>query len=423
MLLQPTNVSPSLYLGDGGGVIDASQENIFSSTINGNAPVVAYQCVIFKNNATNDIVFDSGIIALDEPFYGADYSGNIVLFEYTVPSNSPSHTPHTTMENGYIYGYKHVLKLWWDLDTNNYEANSIISYEYVFKARAQATISINPFTVFFDGATPVVKNRKCVWGVTYNQANNVGINWFRWTLALASDKASVVKQTNRIYTNSSIKFQYDGLTTGIIYSIRAEAQTQDGVIIYSDWVDFIVDYEMVSVDSAIEISQTEYGIKLDWGNLQFIEGVPNNYNWQYVENRPVQNSTCVEVSLGTNITFTSSEHFNVAIPLTGDQYWSAYFREDSSELYYASGTDDNGDPYYIKLSHSGSAPGLFPSDVLYPSDTLYPTDNDGGYFELDINGESSYIAYTGYPEQYWFVVKMNTSGMQVFEIPYVYEVS
>lgn len=599
---------PSQYIGDGMEIIDATKENIFSAKISGRAPVVAYQCGIFKNNATSDLVYDSGVVKLDKPCYGADSKGNIVPFEYTIPpcadaldnytvgatynsesgeytlsfdsftyepgaivgfkvpadvgdvssvsiitngktfvvamnydgtketealkdvavsatlSSAYEHTiggflweagdtvivnwtgieyvcyatsatdplvlkedssvklpfslyhsedgltlycgttgesqentlsitvrhdiysvvdwkagdivfvslheidgvatatptdevEYTTMENGYIYGYKYILTLWWDLNENDYSQNCIDSFETVFWAKATPTITVDVFYEATDeNGVPVVTNKVCDWGATYSHQSNVGVAWFQWILAEAADRTRIVDDTERIYTNSPISYEFSGLSTGQTYSICVNLQTQDGVTITSDWVDFTVDYEVVEIKSAVVVSHTEYdGIKVDWGNLKYVTGHPNNSDYRYLKPLPAEGHTCVELLSGNNITFTSSEHFDVDIPIEAEHVWSGYLREDSEEIYYAEGTDADGNPYYIKLYHRGAANGLYPSETLYPSDTLYPLDDIGGEFVLDINGETTLVAENSPLPLHWFVVRMSDNNLVVHE--------
>ena len=401
---------PSQYIGDGMEIIDATKENIFSAKISGRAPVIAYQCGIFKNNATSDLVYDSGIVKLDKPCYGADSNGNIVPFEYVIPPcadsmdnytvgatynsetgectlnydsftyepnaivgfkvpekigdasfvsviiNNKSYavnitdsgvvdwnagdvvflqlnesdltaTPtndvkYTMIENGYIYGYKYVLTLWWDLNENDYSKGCIDSFETVFWAKSTPTLTINVFyETTDDNGMPVITIKVCDWGATYSHQSNVGVAWFQWILSEAADHTRIIDDTGRIYTNSPIAYEFSGLSTGQTYSICVNLQTQDGVTITSDWVDFTVDYEVVEIKSAVVVSHTDYdGIKVDWGNLKYVSGNPNNDNYRYLKQLPIEGHTCVELLSGNNITFTSSEHFDVDIPIKQNMY-------------------------------------------------------------------------------------------------------
>lgn len=412
---------PSRALGDGKGVIDASKENIFSATINGRAPVVAYQCAIFKNNATSDLMYDTGVVELEAPFYGANAKGDVVPFEYTVPSNDSAATAHTDMENGYIYGYKYILTLWWDLDTNDYSKNCISSYETVFFAKGTPSIAIDSFsTSTNDAGLPVIDSSSCNFSATYSQPNNAGILWFRWTLANA-DHTQIIERTKDIYANAAVAYACTGLATGTEYAVRVEAQNQDGVFVDSGWVNFAVDYVEVELNSAVVVAVTDKcGISIDIGGIRYIEGEPDNDNYRYLTPLPVDGRTCVEIDAGNAITFSSSEHFTFDIPTSGEHVWSGYIKGDNSSIYYASGTSDiDGSVFSMTLSHAGTEHGLYPADDLYPADNLYPADDDGGYFKLDWNGEEFVVNCHDYlPELYWFVVTMSAGGLKVYAVPF-----
>lgn len=419
-LYKPTFMLPSTSMGDGQGVIDASVENTFSAEIKGHSPVVAYRVVIYKNNATSDIVYDSDIIAFATPFYGADSQGTPIRFEYIIPSNDDTELAYTTMENGYVYGYKYILTLCWNIDPAEYLNSIVSSYETVFFAKETPTISIEAFAESTIGTTDYVLSRSCIWNGSYSHASTIPSQWFQWTLALASDHTNIVDQTERIYANTPIQYENDGLLSDTSYAIKVDVQTPDGLIITSDWTAFTVSYASGTLSSVVVISQTsDNGVKLDWGGLQYIEGDPNNGDYQYLKPVPFDGHTAVELLAGNTITFASSTHFAVDIPLNADHVWSGYIDADSDEIYYAEGTDDDDQYYYINLSHAGSSVGLRPSDTLYPSDAVYPQADNGGYFLLDVNGDDAYTTLTTdyYPTHHWFVVKMSTTGMTVYASP------
>lgn len=410
---------PSKNAGDGQGVIDASVVNTFSAQINGRAPVVAYQCIIFKNSATFDLVYASGIIELPEPFYGTDQRGDPVRFEFDVPSNDPLESVHTDIANGYINGYKYVLALWWNLDPADYGAGCIESYETVFYAKSAPTITIdsNFTSEFTEESLPLVESHACTWTAVYTQANNVGLMWFQWRLALASDHTHIVDQTSQLRASSRLIYTHEGLVSGTNYSIMILAQNADGVLFASEWVDFAALYNAGTVSSVVKITLTnDNGVKVDMGDIKYIEGVPNNGDYRYLTPLPTDGHTCVELLAGNVITFESSVHFAFETPLDSDLIWSANIDGDYAALYRADGTDENEESYYIELSHAGSEPGLQPSEDLYPSETLYPKADNGGYFVLDVNGEDSFTVSTQdyYPSYHWFVVRMNRTGMAVY---------
>ena len=365
-------------------------------------------------------MYDTGVVTLSTPFYGADSKGNIVPFEYTIPSNDSTATSHTSMENGYVYGYKYILTLWWDVDTSDYSKNCVSSYETVFFAKGAPSIAIDAFGTKNAAGVPVVDSSSCDFTATYSQPNNAGILWFRWTLANA-DHSRIIEQTKDIYANTAVTYNCTGLATGTDYAVRVEAQNQDGVFVDSGWVNFTVEYVEVELNSAVVVAVTDKcGISIDIGGIRYIEGKPDNGNYRYLTPLPVDGRTCVEIDAGNAITFSGSEHFNLDIPTSGEHVWSGYIKGDNDSIYYASGTsDEDGSAFTMTLSHHDTKHGLYPAEDLYPADDLYPVDDDGGYFKLDWNGEEFVVDCHDYlPEMYWFVATMSAGGLKVYAVPF-----
>ena len=82
---------------DGSDVIDATIQNTFTAKINGTSYVGAYQLIIYENNDSATEVYNTGVVELEENFYGCDYEGNVNDFEVVVPTNKSEDTPHTTL--------------------------------------------------------------------------------------------------------------------------------------------------------------------------------------------------------------------------------------------------------------------------------------------------------------------------------------
>ena len=407
-------MTPSVNNGGGFGVIDATVENTFSAIVKGNSPVVAYRVGIFKNNATSDLVYNSGVIVLDSPFYGTNSAGDSVPFEYSISANSG-------VTNGYTYGYKYILTLWWEVDSSDYTTGCVESFETVFYARATPTVSIDAISSKTnDAGLPVISTKSHTFSATYTQANNVPVEWYRWSLK-RKDTGAVIEQTDLIYSGAKVEFLYEGLNTGITYSIMVEVQNQDGIVIVSDWVDFEVSYQTTHIQSAVEVTPTDDdGIKIDFGGLKYIEGSPSDTNWRFISPCPDDGHYAVELDSGSSITFTGTEHFAVDIPIDGECVVSFYIPEDSEEIFYASGTDDNGADYYVKLSYFGHTPGLEPSDSLAPSNGLVPSDGTVGQFTLDVNGDKYYYTPRGRIPSTWFVACISKNGMTLYESEFFY---
>lgn len=79
---------PSSTAGGSGGIIDATKESAFVAQLNASTWIDAYKLVIRQNTADNVIVYNSGIVQLDEPFCPTDSMGKYVPLEITVPASS-----------------------------------------------------------------------------------------------------------------------------------------------------------------------------------------------------------------------------------------------------------------------------------------------------------------------------------------------
>lgn len=405
---------PGPGVGSGLDVIDATVENEFSAYVKGDSPVIAYRIGIFKNNATSDLVYNSGVIELEEPFYGVDTKGRQVPFKYTVPAN-------TGIDNGYIYGYKYILTLWWQLDESDYTTGCAESFEVVFFARSSPTLSIDQISDNTSEETglPVLNVKSNVFSATYYQGNNIGISWFKWTLCNIGDYDNPIEVLGPVYQNPRVQFEYDGLNTDSSYSIMVELQTQDGILLKTDWVDFSVKYETVQIQSAVEIRATDNnGVMLDFSGLKYIEGVPNGVDWRFIYPCPFEGHVCVELDEGTNITFQGTEHFGIDIPLDGEGVISFFIDDNTDEIIYVSGTDDNGDPFYMRLRYEGHIPGLMPNESLSPSESLVPSTGQKGYMILDVNGVDHRYTIKGRISNTWFVVRFSAAGAAIYEMTF-----
>lgn len=452
MLYRPSFLYPSVNGREGDGVIDATKENTFTAVIHGDSPVVAYRVGIFRNNATSTIVYQSEIQVLDEPFYGTDINGNQVLFEYTIPAN-PSYTPSggttRTMVNGYTYGYKYILTLWWNYDPANTEANCVSSFETVFTTRADPTLMVDPIP------NGTIDNRTYLFSASYSQANNSGVTWFRWTLAEGDDHTKIIDQTKKIYTNAALQYQYDGFLTDTNYAVRCEVQTSDEVEIASDWLDFTVHYDTVYIQSALGIGVTpDDAIRIDFSKLGYLTGVADPDNgYRYWESKADSRRVLVQIDEGTSITFEGSAHFALELPIQGEFVTSFCLQGgvaptgDSDSIVTLEGTDDNGKLIKMELSHRYTEFGLAPSEMLYPqiesnleqdaqtgewsvvnSDLVapIPDSGNGGEFVLTVTvGDPEdpeevvqHTIDTDFTILNWYVVMIKATGIDLYEMPF-----
>lgn len=334
MLFQPTNLVPSSFVGFGGDVIDATVENEFLLQLNGNSALLAYQLIIMNNDSLSAVKYDTSKVVLETPIYPINHKGEQQYLTVTIPVNTTS-----TLENGKEYKWK--VQLWWGAT----DVDSIISTESYFKTSSTPTVVIDN-----DLATLSTKNITLT--ATYSQAENVPIQWFKWTLAKkdGSDRSEIVVDTGEIY-GIDTKLEYDALEDGNDYSAQITVKNNDGVEVTSDWYDFTVTYSKPTVHGYLSAVLTpSTGVKLEWSKLKFIQGTTSVGSEVYLSDKPVDDHISIDIQPEQNIIFDGTGENGFELDLNVTHVWSGKLPEGFDGLFYkASGTDLAGDPYKLEL--------------------------------------------------------------------------
>lgn len=232
-LYQPTNITPSAFSGMGAGTVDVTQGIEVSWQVNGNSPLKAYQIRFMQNDVNSTPVYDTGRIALNEPFYGVDYQGNVQFFTAAV---SGSALQNAGMVNGYANGYKMTITQWWS-DTENIAQTSASFFE----TRSTPVLTLN--------ALPEqIGTRNYSFGAAYTQAQGDALEWVQWQIAYSGQPETLLLNTGKIYGTSELRADFDGFFTGTNYMVKCTVQTVRGVQATTDWVNFFVQYPMAEVD-------------------------------------------------------------------------------------------------------------------------------------------------------------------------------
>lgn len=346
LIFQPTYVFPSSDV-DGGDVIDAASDNIFSAKINSLVAIGAYQVVIYKNDEDSTQVYDSGVIASSTslttlPFYPYTYDGTEVFLKYTVPANS--------IYNG--QEYKWVLNLWSSYSSSSPQDNCITSLEYVFSAKALPTVAIADFT------SPVASISND-WTATYTGDS---VMWFRWVL---TSNGSVVDDTGELYITSELKYSYNALTNGAGYTIQCIVRGQDGRTVESVPKTFTVSYDTIDTTAkAAATMRSDGGVMIDWGSLKDIVGT-STPTPSYVPDYPSEGMTALDNT--GSVTFTGSGDFEVSADNEAKHVVSVFPRGNGTVYQYEDAEK------IIKIYISDYTSPLEPSTSLEPSETLVPS--------------------------------------------------
>lgn len=266
-IFQPSNITPSSFAGVGGGTVAVADMVNISWQVNGNSPLTGFQIDIYNNDATSGLVYTSGVITLDAPFYGVDSKGNPQFFVYS-PNQSWGELTNSAMTDGNSYKLK-ITQYWGE---NN--ANSIEQYS----ESAFITRSVPTLTVYWNGQafsdSVVVDSAVGDFTAVYSQAQGDTINWVRWQIASVDNGVNNVLEDTGPINTSVLSYSYDGLLTGEQYAISCTIESENGVQVSSGWIVFEVQYAqaLTSGDLTIECLPNEDAVLLSWGAASNIQG-------------------------------------------------------------------------------------------------------------------------------------------------------
>lgn len=407
---------PSAFGQAGSEVIDATESNVFSLTVNGTGTVDAYQLCIYQNTTGSASVYDSGVVELSTPFYPTNYDGTKNRFEVTVPSNDSGEATYTTMVNEYVNGYKWTITLWETYDSGDPTSTAITSAENSIKTKIPSLVSIDATT-----APATITSRSNLWKAIFTGTSSV--MQFRWYLAEVSGTTyTTIFTGNWIHQTPQIWFAYDGLQSGKTYAVRVQVMTQDGVSVYSAWASSAVSYSTLTAHGATTVTFLNGGNVVGWSGIQYIEGHgfyvaddTASTNYSYLTDYPNTDENTLVIGSDTYVKFESSSTFDLSLDDEGVGviclYPNDYSGSDQNILRITS--EDAVEDRLLK--HEGYVAGLFPSDSLYPSDTLYPDAGTFGHFSYTINGTTYTADSTMELPLSKYIVVFTPSAISIYE--------
>lgn len=258
MLLQPSNITPSTFAGEGYATVAVADPVRITWQVNGNTPMTGFQITIYENSVGSfSPIWNSALISTGAPFYGTDEKGNPVFFTY-----APENTAWEDLGLADGQEYKIDITQYWGGETDT--AHSVSQYaENVFFTRTKPTLSLN-----IANNTTISSVTKTFLG-TYSQAQNDSISSVRWVLSYLENGASVVvKDTGEINTGM-VSYSADGLLNGFSYNISCTVITSSGVSVTAS-ADFSVEYGQQDVPG-LKIDGTwlpDEALLLEWSNLE-----------------------------------------------------------------------------------------------------------------------------------------------------------
>lgn len=334
-LFQATNITPSSFAGRGSDVVDARYPIQVSWQLNGNAPLYAYQYRIMQNNVSGTQIFSTGKINLSNPLHPIDFQGKQQFFSFETPII-------TGMINGFTEGYKSEITQWW---SNNDNDKIIQSSPSFFITRSNPILNINFFI-------RPIQSRIHEFTATYFQAESTRLNWFRWILSDGYEHKNIIKDTGNIHNSQDVRFIYDGFFASNEYSIKLYAETQDGVSIETDWIDFDVDYQFERISNIVRARQScrRNAIEVDWSRLVVINGKPDNDDYSYLNNIPVTGHNSIQIG-NNRIVFDEVTENPMEFEQLLNYIWSGRFEQSNYKPLQIFGKDDLGNKTELSLGY------------------------------------------------------------------------
>ena len=259
MLYQPSNITPDLLSGAGGGVVDATKAASVTWQVNGNSALTKFSIAFYQNNSSSTAVWSTGAITVSPAFYGRDAKGNITPYTYNFGGST-----WTALGGGGKFSNGNSYKLVITQYYNDGTEHSVTQYSAsAFITRSEPTVSI---------ATPAANSVVETLTATYSQAQGDAIAFARWILSTTVDGVSSVIEDTGYITTGVLSYDAEGLINGRTYTISCEVVTVNGQTA-SDTETFTVSTSTTTVTNAIEGGWTKGGaVELKWAAQKQISG-------------------------------------------------------------------------------------------------------------------------------------------------------
>lgn len=434
-LFQPTNITPSSFSGAAAGTVDVTQNLTVSWQVNGNSPLVAYQIRIMQNTSASTQVLTTGKVALDSPFYGVNYKGEVQYFSTVITAAEMS---TAGMTNGYEYGYKLEIMQWWS--ENDSITQTSASY---FITRKLPNLTM-------DEIPDPMPYRAYTFSAEYSQEQGDTLEWMQWQISLADGSGSIVYDTGKIYGTSEVKMDYDGFFTGTSYKVHCVIQTENGIEADTGWITFSVSYPTSLLDGtayacslcdtdAVEITlpssvyitgkptgTISYEVNESGNNVLDLASADDTVTWDEANTEPLSLGYPYSVIIAgtilsvlndnTVLTIRSYEHA-MSVIAKSDGF---YFEKDGTEIFHYNLNLYGGERYRMVISpqqvdmemyaYTGSP--TYPSPTLYPDTDLYPS--------TGVTGTSSFSEYIS-EWQSGSITSISVNGPNEYDFIWIYK--
>ena len=278
MLFQPTNITPDVINGIGNGTIDTSDGLTVSWQINGNSPMVAYQIIIYANDASSTQKYDTTKVTLTNPVYGVDAKGNKQIFTATKITSSQLSTAGISNGNQ----YKLMIRQYYT--SNDYIDQRSMS---VFNTRAKPSVSITLTDANGNALSDNTLPTRSVSATgSYSQAQGDAIEWLQWNInaivSVGGETTPVsIYDSGKIYGTGDLSVSYDSFVEGQDYEIVLTIETTNGVVATATET-FTTDWsaqELSAETKVCKLNGQSTGMRVLWGGFSNIKGTASgNYS-------------------------------------------------------------------------------------------------------------------------------------------------
>lgn len=244
--------------------------------------------------------------------------------------------------------------------------------------RTTPTLSINTFT------TPVA-TAIMTFSAGYAQAQGDNVKWVQWQLAKVQDgevdETSLLDDTGEIYT-PILEYEYIGFENGNTYAVRCVVETENGILISTEWDIFPVSYTQQSYEGAFtaQCVKDEDCNLVQWDSLVVI---PGNSTGDYTIDNDV-----LSLPSGSTIFWNEKD----GEPLNVAQPWSATWNGNVDQLAKMFLAGVKGADYSCEEKSAGvswdSAQSFTYVDDIFGTPTVSALSEDGEHFVLVYNSPS-----------------------------------
>lgn len=377
-LFQPTNITPDIRGPFGNGVQDVPLGGVTVSwQVNGTAPMTAFQIDVYRNNAESTLLYSTGKITDNCPFYGTGPDGNPVRFSYDI-------SPSTGVSHGIVPSsveYKLKITQWWsETDSVTQQSPSVFRLQFSpFFNITGLSHSVNSRSI---QATAELRRN------TPFMESSFGVLWARWVLTrqnAETGESEIVDDTGKIYGSPELSYSYDGLFSGETYDLALYGETEIGEPVSGNYADISVSYDVESTGIGFVASRAcdgESAVQLAWGRLVNIPGT--------VTGRVGYGMKNVVMKSGSSVSWTRENNEAMSVGPPWSVIWKGTLDEENQYLCrLIFGEDD-----YAFLGYIASDPSLEPgTGRLYWSYNGYTLGNE--FFTVKTGSQVIVVLTTG----------------------------